>query len=405
MDHSVEQVSDHGTSASAEDPRVGQSSVQKSEARQRASHRKPSGPKQPPDRNEQPVPEENVGRKRSFFRRPMIFLGGAALVLLAVLAGVLWWLDARKYETTDDAFIDARVVRVASQIAGEITRVDVDDNQQVQPGQALVEINPADPRSRLAQAIAQEAQAETALGQARAQISVAEANYQQALATAAGARAQAQNAERELARYHALVAINPRATAQSQVDQAETQARNTADQANAAAKQADAIAAQRDSTAAQLKGARAQIEALRAQVAEARINLGYTHIVAPVEGHIAQRTAAIGTYVAPGQQMMAIVPLQIWVTANFKETQLAYMRAGQAVDIRVDACPNIKVSGHVDSIQRGAGQAFALLPPENATGNYVKVVQRVPVKIVLDTVPRDCPLGPGMSVEPTVKVR
>jgi membrane fusion protein (multidrug efflux system) len=106
-----------------------------------------------------------------------------------------------------------------------------------------------------------------------------------------------------------------------------------------------------------------------------------------------------------GQQMMAIVPVQMWVTANFKETQLAYMRPGQPVSIHVDACPNSDIRGHVDSIQRGAGQAFGIPPPENATGNFVKVVQRVPVKIDLDTVPRDCPLGPGMSVEPTVRVR
>jgi membrane fusion protein (multidrug efflux system) len=405
MDHSVEQVGDPNAGASREDARLREPGVEKTKARQRVRERKPSRPKHPSNGAEQPPEKDAGGTKRSFFRRPIVLIGAASLVLLAIIAGVLWWLDSRNYETTDDAFLDAHIVRVASQIAGEIMRVDVDDNQQVQPGQVLVEVNPADARSRLAQAIAQEAQAETVSGQARAQINGAEANYQQALATAAGARAQAQNAERELARYRALVAINPQAAAQSQVDQAETQARNTAAQASAAAKQADAVAAQRAAAAAQLKGAQSQIEALKAQVAEARINLGYTHIVAAIEGHIAQRTAAIGTYVAPGQQMMAIVPLQIWVTANFKETQLPYMRAGQVADIHVDACPNVKVRGHVDSIQRGAGQAFALLPPENATGNFVKVVQRVPVKIVLDTVPRECPLGPGMSVEPTVKVR
>jgi membrane fusion protein (multidrug efflux system) len=114
---------------------------------------------------------------------------------------------------------------------------------------------------------------------------------------------------------------------------------------------------------------------------------------------------ATGNYVSPGQELLAIVPLQIWVTANFKETQLAYMRVGQHVSIEVDACGDRIVKGHVDSIQRGAGQAFGILPPENATGNYVKVVQRVPVKILLDRVPRNCVLGPGMSVEPTVKVR
>jgi membrane fusion protein (multidrug efflux system) len=120
---------------------------------------------------------------------------------------------------------------------------------------------------------------------------------------------------------------------------------------------------------------------------------------------VTQKTVAVGNYVQPGVQMMAIVPLEEWVTANFKETQLAYMRPGQPVTIKVDACPSKSFRAHVDSIQRGAGQAFQVLPPENATGNFVKVVQRVPVKIVFDQTPADCPLGPGMSVTPTVRVR
>jgi membrane fusion protein (multidrug efflux system) len=125
----------------------------------------------------------------------------------------------------------------------------------------------------------------------------------------------------------------------------------------------------------------------------------------PVAGTIAQKTVAPGNYVQPGTQLMAIVPLQVWITANYKETQLDLMRVNQKVTVKVDACPHAKIEGHVDSIQRGAGQAFAILPPENATGNYVKVVQRVPVKIVIDQAPKDCPLGPGMSVQPKVKVR
>jgi membrane fusion protein (multidrug efflux system) len=120
---------------------------------------------------------------------------------------------------------------------------------------------------------------------------------------------------------------------------------------------------------------------------------------------VAQKSVAVGDYVQPGTQLLAIVPLRVWITANFKETQLADLRVGQKVSIHVDACPRAKVDGHVDSIQEGAGQAFALLPPENATGNYVKVVQRVPVKILVDHAPKDCVLGPGMSAEPKVKVR
>ncbi len=144
---------------------------------------------------------------------------------------------------------------------------------------------------------------------------------------------------------------------------------------------------------------------LDAQVREAQLSFGYARIVAPVDGHVTQRKAAVGTYVTPGQQMLAIVPLAMWVTANFKETQLAQLRPGQHAHINIDACPDTDAQGHIDSVQRGAGQAFALLPAENATGNYVKVVQRVPVKILFDKVRGDCPLGPGLSVVPEIRVR
>jgi membrane fusion protein (multidrug efflux system) len=162
--------------------------------------------------------------------------------------------------------------------------------------------------------------------------------------------------------------------------------------------------AQRDGASAQIASAQAQIKVLDAQIATARLNLGYAHIVAPVDGHVAQRSVAPGNYVSPGQELMALVPQQLWVTANFKETQLKLMRRGQHVSVSVDSCDR-NIEGHVDSIQRGAGQAFGILPPENATGNFVKVVQRVPVKIVLDRIPQGCILGPGMSVEPSVTVR
>ncbi|HEX3942478.1 MAG TPA: HlyD family secretion protein [Rhizomicrobium sp.] len=321
--------------------------------------------------------ERDKKPKRSVFRNPLVRIGLVVIVLALIVGGILYWLHARQYESTDDAFIDTHIVQVAPQLAAQVTRIYVTDNQLVRAGQPLVDLNPADPQARIAQTIAQQAQAETQIAQARA--------------NEAAAAAQAQNAARDLARYRYLKRTSPLAVAQQQIDQAE-----------AAAKSANA---QRNAAEAQIRGAQAQITVLRAQLSQAQINLGYTHIVAPVDGTIAQRSVALGNYVTPGAQMMAIVPLQIWVTANFKETQLAHMRLRQPVTVSIDACPEADIRGHVDSVQRGAGQAFGILPPENATGNYVKVVQRVPVKIVLDRVPRDCVLGPGMSVEPTVKVR
>ncbi|HEX4270633.1 MAG TPA: HlyD family secretion protein [Rhizomicrobium sp.] len=320
--------------------------------------------------------EEKGKTKKSLFSNPWVKIGLAVIVLLLIAGGVIWWLIARQYEDTDDAFIDTHIVRLSPQISGQVTAVHVRDNQLVHTGDPLVEIDSADAAARLAQVQAQRLQAGT--------------QHQQALAAEMAARALADNANRDLSRYQTLQAAVPAAVAQQQVDQAVATARN----ANA----------QRDQASAQIAGAAAQIKVLDAQIAAARLTLSYTHIVAPVTGHIAQRTVAAGNYVSPGQELLAIVPLQLWVTANFKETQLELMRIGQHAKVTVDAC-GIDIPGHVDSIQRGAGQAFGILPPENATGNYVKVVQRVPVKIVLDRVPRGCPLGPGMSVEPTVTVR
>jgi membrane fusion protein, multidrug efflux system len=301
-------------------------------------------------------------------------IAGVILLLTGVL---IWWLIARNYEDTDDAFIDTHIVHVSPQIAGQVVQIAVNDNQLVRRGQLLVQIDPRDPIAKL--------------NQAKAQLAAAVTQVAQAEATEKGAEAQAQNASADLARYRYLQRIAPSAVAQEQIDQATASARSAA--------------AQRDAAAAQIANAQAQINLNKAEIAQAQLNLGYTRITAPIDGHVAQRSVALGNYVTPGQELLAIVPLKVWVTANFKETQLTHMRVGQRVSVTIDACPSQDIRGHVDSIQRGAGQAFGILPPENATGNYVKVVQRVPVKILLDSVPKNCVLGPGMSVEPTVKVR
>jgi membrane fusion protein (multidrug efflux system) len=346
------------------------------------------------------------GKPRRRLRdRPLLILGLGLAVVAVIAGGLLFWLNARQYQSTDDAFVDAHMVRLAPQIAGRVTQVLVNDNQPVTAGQLLVVLDSADLRARVDQAEAQAAQAKSQVEGARAQIAVNRAAYQQALADAAAAGAQADNAARDLARYRTLQATNPAALAPQQYDQAQTAARQTAAQRDAAVRAARSRAAQITAAKTQAAAGEHQAQAAAAQLQDASINFGYTRLVAPVSGHIAQRTVAPGAYAQPGTQLMAIVPTDVWVTANFKETQLAHMRPGQRVRIRVDACAGEAIWGHVDSIQRGAGQAFGILPPENATGNFVKVVQRVPVKIVFDNPPKDCPLGPGMSVEPRVKVR
>jgi membrane fusion protein, multidrug efflux system len=356
--------------------------------------------------NDETQESEQRARKRNdWLRRPKVLITGGVILVVVIGAVLLWWWHARQFEDTDDAFIDARVVRVSPRISGQVIGVHAQDNQLVRLGDILVDIDPADVRAMLDQIHAQETQAETAFGQAQADVLLAEAQYTQAIANAKGAEAQAVNAAQDLKRYRTLQASTPQAVAQGQIDQAVAAARSAAAQRDAALQQAKSATAQIAAATAAVAGAQARIDTARAQVKQAELNLEYTRVVAPVDGHIARRTVAVGTYVSPGQQMLAIVPLLVWVTANFKETQLARMQVGQSVTVRIDACPEIELRAHVDSLQRGAGQAFALLPPENATGNYIKVVQRVPVKIVLDEYPRRCPLGPGMSVEPKVQVR
>jgi membrane fusion protein (multidrug efflux system) len=320
--------------------------------------------------------DEKKDDKPSLFANPWVKIGIAVVVLLLLVGGVIWWLIARQYEDTDDAFIDTHIIHVSPQIAGQVLAIHVNDNQRVRAGEPLLEIDARNQMAQLEQTLAQRLQAQTQVIQAQAQLRAAQA--------------QASNTSRDLQRYRSLQATAPQAVAQQQVDQAVTAARNAA--------------AQRDQALAQIESAKAQIKVLDAQIANAKLQLSYAQVTAPVSGHIAQRSVAPGNYVTPGLQMMAIIPDQLWVTANFKETQLALVRRGQHVAVTVDSCGAV-IDGHIDSIQRGAGQAFGILPPENATGNYVKVVQRVPVKIVLDHIPQGCILGPGMSVEPSVKVR
>lgn len=337
-------------------------------------------------------------------RRPLLLLLLVLIAAAAIGGGVLWWLEARQYESTDDAFIDAHMVRIAPQVAGRVARVLVDDNQAVKPGQILLEIDPADFQAKLDQALANQANAASGLTQAKAQQRVAEANAAQAGAEVGVAEANAANAATQLKRDEALAA--KQVISRQQLDNDTANARSTAANLTAAQKKQASAEAQRAVAASQIDAAEASLKSAAAQLEQARLNLSYTKIAAPEAGHIAKKNVASGDYVQVGQNLMALVPLKVWITANFKETQLDRMRVGQKVEIRIDAYPDKVFHGHVESFQPGSGAAFSLLPPENATGNYVKVVQRVPVKIVFDDPPDPAhPLGPGMSVVPSVKVR
>ena len=350
-------------------------------------------------------PRGRAGQQTRPSRRRAVLLGFLAVIAAAIIGGATaWWLEARGWESTDDAFIDVHMVHISPRVAGRVARVLVDDNRLVEAGQPIVELDPADFQAKLDQALAAQAGAAGSLAQAKAQQTVVYANSAQARAEVGVADANATNAANQLRRDQPLA--EQHVVSRQTLDNDIAAARSTAANLVAAQKKLASAEAQQGVAESQLATAEANLQSAAAQVEQARLNLSYTRIVAPQAGRVARKNVAVGDYLQTGQDVMALIPAPVWITANFKETQLARMRVGQPVDIEIDAYPGVTFHGHVDSIQSGSGAAFSLLPPENATGNYVKVVQRVPVKIVFDAPPDpDRPLGPGMSVVPSVRVR
>jgi membrane fusion protein (multidrug efflux system) len=406
---------------------------------------------------------------------------GIGLAVIAAVAGGTYYLHSRHYESTDNAFIEGDVIQVSPRIAGQMLRVYVRDNQHVNGGDLIAEIDASDYEARAAEASARLADAaaradgaqsnllltstvtdavlteagaaagaaqeqvkmlQASVTQAAAAIRAAEAALGQAEAQQSAVQAEASRAADDAVRYRAMFAKDE--VSKQQLDRTETQARAAAASQEAASQATEAAQAHlaqaraaQVSTQAALRQAekqvvqaqgrvseaqsaprqmevrhadvasiRAQVEQQSASVQQAELALSYTRIYAPESGYITRKSVEPGDFVQPGQPLLALVSDRLWVVANFKETQLALMRSGQPVTLKLDAFPQLRLRGHVESFQSGTGAAFSLLPAENATGNYVKVVQRVPVKIVLDEAPpAGYRIGPGMSVEPEVKVR
>jgi membrane fusion protein (multidrug efflux system) len=379
-------------------------------------------------------------------RRTLVIL--IALVVLLV-GGVFLWRYFNRYESTDDAQADVHLYPVSARISGYVVRVDVEDNQWVQKGTVLVEIDPKDYEVAVAQAQANLSNAEataqslnvtvpittinttsqlkfTASDIDNAQAGIIAAQRQLTAAHAQLDEAEANNvrAQDDLRRYKLLV--DKREVAEQIYDQALASAKSST--ASVAAARANESAAEQfvqqaqsrlaqaqanhqsaetgpqqvSSTRSRVRAAIADVEQKRALLEQAQLNLQYTKIVAPVSGQV-NKTVVVGLNIQPGQQLLTVVPLdEVWVTANFKETQLRRMRVGQRAEIHIDSSGKT-LKGHVDSIAGATGPLFSLLPPENATGNYVKIVQRIPVKIVLDQDEnRDHQLRPGMNVVPDV---
>jgi membrane fusion protein (multidrug efflux system) len=333
------------------------------------------------------------------------------IVILALIAiGGAHYMMTRGQEKTEDATIEANVIPVAPKVSGYVVELDVTDNQRVKKGDVLLKIDPRDYQIALDQAKADLASAESRLAGAKfkhAGTSVsAPSNLESAQSQVAAAEAEWKNADKTLKR---LQSLNDTARSQQSLDDAsaaEKSARSKLEDAKARLRSAQTAPDEVAASEASVKELEAALEHANAAVEQAQNNLDDTTVVASQDGRITRRSVEQGAYVEEGQQLLSLVGNTVWVIANFKETQLDGMKAGQAVDIHIDAYPSEKFEGKVDSVQAGTGARFSLFPPENATGNFVKIVQRVPVKIVFtEQPPAELQVGPGMSVVPTVHVQ
>jgi membrane fusion protein (multidrug efflux system) len=336
-------------------------------------------------------------------RSPLPYIIAGIIVLAALGFGIRRYSFARRHVTTDNAQVDGHITPIASKVQAFVARVLVDDNRRVSAGDTLVVLDARTLQARLDEAEADLRAAVAAAGNSRqggaaqAQVAAARSSAASAEATVASAQAAVTKTSADLERYRGLAAS--RVISAQQLDQAQWAYDNARAALDAARKQAAAAGSQVGGTEAELTGARARVASAQAAVNEARLQLADAAILAPAEGVVARRSVEVGALVQPGQQLMSLVPeTRVWVTANLKETQLEKVRPGAPADIEVDAYPGVTFHGTVESVSPATGARFALLPPDNATGNFTKVVQRVPVRIAVDPKQDPAhPLRPGMS--------
>lgn len=324
-------------------------------------------------------------------KKKKAFMIVGAIVVVGLMIGYFYRNYLRAHVTTDDAFIDGNIHTIAAKINGAVKAVYVNDNQAVKKGDLLVEIDPVDYSTRLQEA-------RSALGVERGKLSETEAKIELAKANLELAKANFKLAETDKLRAERL--IKEEVISQEQYDRAMTAYAVTTSQVKAAEEQLRQAETQRVTQISTIQQKQAGAEI-------ANLNVNYTKIYAPVDGYVTKKSGQVGNQIQPGQPLMAVVALNgIWITANYKETEMGDIRPGQKVKIKVDSYPGKTFTGKVDSIMAGTGVSFSLFPPENATGNYVKVVQRIPIKIVLDEgTDKDHILRIGMSVVPTVLTR
>jgi len=350
------------------------------------------------------VAKQWVGARKGRFKQAALGLLIAAGIAGAADYGHYYWTTGRFLISTDDAYVKADFTTVAPKVSGYIAEVQVVDNQPVKAGQALARIDQRDFRAALDQAKADVAAAQAAIANIDAQIALQQSVIDQARAQITAAAAALSFAAQDNTCYQQLMRTGFGTVQRAQQASAVLQEKQAAsDEAKASL-----IAAEKKIGVLKTERRKAIAALARDEAAarQAELNLSYTVITAPVDGTVGARSLRVGQFVQAGTQLMAVVPLHaVYAVANFKETQLTHVRAGQAVTVAVDGFPNIELHGHVDSLAPASGLEFALLPPDNATGNFTKIVQRIPVKITFDQDPLSGLLRPGMSVEPTIDTR
>jgi membrane fusion protein (multidrug efflux system) len=342
--------------------------------------------------------------------RPFVRLGMVVVLALLIGGGIWYWLSTKNLETTDDAYTDGRAITISPHVNGYVVSLDVNDNHFVHRGDPLIHIDPRDYEAALAQAQGQLDAAQGQVAGTEAGYAVAKVNFPARLEAA---QAQLKSAEATLFKaqtdFKRQKSLTRAATSGQDVDYATAalhQAEAQVAEAQAQVTEVTPVKPNIDEIGAQIKQLQGTVMQAQAAVRQAQLNLGWTVVRAPQDGWITRRNVEQGNYAQTGQQIFSIVSPEVWITANFKENQLDSMRPGQKVNISVDAYPQLKLRGHVDSIQLGSGSKFTAFPPENATGNFVKIVQRVPVKIDIDSgLDPHIPLPLGISVEPTVALK
>ena len=364
-----------------------------------------------------PPAKTGTGNSLAKLNRPKVLWPVGFVLAVLLFFGLGYLSETLTHESTDDAFIAGHIVSIAPRVAGQVASVRVNDNQLVRSNELIVELDAADYAMTHSQkessAEAQTANYQTvlaALELMRAKLATAEATARESQADAEAAAATNARAQADFSRAQDLRKQNT--ISAQEFDSAQAAALQSVANLNSAKQKANADTSKVKEAEAQLNAAKsavgmalAQSQSAQKEAQSAQLNLSYTRIFTPCDGRITRKAVEAGDYLQVGQQIMSIVPLEVWVQANFKESQLEKMSPGQPASVEIDALGGRKFRAHVDSIQAGSGAAFSLLPPENATGNFVKVVQRVPVKIVFDEpLPADKVIGPGLSVTPSVQV-